>query len=183
MTSSLGLRRRRVTVAPHSGLWASAYEAERKRLSDGLRDLVVDIQHVGSTAVPDLCAKPIIDIAIAVSDMSCFGQITERLTAMGYAYEVDAGSEGGHIFVRESAPGITTHHVHVVELNDEQWKNYLHFRDRLRQEPALREEYSRLKLSLGQRYAQDREGYTSAKAEFINGVISRTLNEHASESL
>ena len=173
MNGSLGLAPEDVRVEPHSDEWGEAYETERVRLAGALGDLVVDIQHVGSTAVPGLAAKPIVDIAIAIPEASFAQRVSQVLTTLGYEFAVDAGNEGGLIFFRESNPPLRTHHVHIVEHRDPQWRNYLKFRDLLRADSDLRSKYARLKDRLVRDYANDRPGYTNAKTEFIRTALAR----------
>ena len=171
MKSSIGLEPAQVRVAPHSEEWQAAYEDERALLVAALGELVVDIQHVGSTAVTGLAAKPIIDIAIAIEDDALAADVSQKLEELGYKFAVDAGSEGGLIFYRESHPPLRTHHVHVVRFDDPQWRNYLSFRDRLRADPAMRGRYAALKERLAKAFADDREAYTEAKTEFVRSVL------------
>ena len=143
MKRGIGLEPAKVRVTPHSEHWQDSYDAEHKALSEALGDLAVDIQHVGSTAVPGLPAKPIIDIAIAIESPDSAAEVSEVLKQIGYRFAVDAGSEGGLIFFREPDPPLRTHHVHVVCFDDPQWRNYLSFRDRLRDDERLRSAYAR----------------------------------------
>lgn len=94
-------------------------------------------------------------------------ELVEPLTKIGYIYRGDGGDNGGHLFVKESAPDVRTVHLHVVVYGDWQWQNYLRFRDLLRWDGHLRREYAILKQELGVRYADDRKAYTAAKEDFI----------------
>lgn len=171
MGTDLGLAAGIVRLQRHSDKWSRAYEAERATLRQALGDLAMDIEHVGSTAVPGLEAKPIIDIAIAIAEEADAGPVSDRLLELGYGFAVDAGSAGGLIFFKESAAPIRTHHVHVVRADDAQWRNYLAFRDRLRADTRLRAEYAQLKQRLAREFASDRDGYTAAKTEFIARAV------------
>jgi len=173
LNSTLGLAPTSVQVSPYSGDWQQTFEAERDMLARNLGRLAIDIQHVGSTAVPGLSAKPIIDIAIAITDESLAGRVSAVLKGLGYRFAVDAGHEGGLIFYRETEPPLRTHHVHVVTIDDSQWRNYLRFRDLLRTDASLRSEYAALKEKLARRFATDRQGYTEAKTEFVRSALAR----------
>lgn len=133
--------------------------------------LVIDTQHVGSTAVPDLPAKPILDIAAGVTMLDSMPELVERLTRIDYIYRGDHGDDGGHIFVAESSPDVRTIHMHVVEYGCKQWRDYLLFRDLLRENTALRQEYARLKKELARVHGNDRESYTTSKETFIRGIL------------
>lgn len=168
----LGLQRGTIRVAPADAEWATAFATEHLRLQASIGHLVVDIQHVGSTAVPGLDAKPVIDIAIAVASPGSIAHCQPELLAMGYQDLGDDGHDGGYLFVREQEPEVRTHHLHIVSRDDPQWANYRWFRDRLRADNALRDEYAALKHALQADFARNRRGYTAAKDPFIRRVLA-----------
>ncbi len=168
----IGLKKGTVQVVAYDPGWPGLFEQERRVLHEHIGQLVLDIQHVGSTAVPGLDAKPIIDIAVAVASAAVIPQCRQPLAALGYIDRGDAGQDGGYLFVKESAPDIRTHHLHVVAIDDPQWRNYLLLRDRLRADETVRTRYAQLKRALQQQFAQDRKGYTAAKHDFIRGVLA-----------
>jgi GrpB-like predicted nucleotidyltransferase (UPF0157 family) len=168
----IGLQHGIVLVVPHCTDWLILFDQERAVLHDRIGQYVVDIQHVGSTAVPGLVAKPIIDIAVAIDSPVLVAQCQESLCDLGSRYRGDSGSEGGHLFVKESSPQVRTHHLHVVTMDDPQWRNYLLFRDRLNGNATLRTQYSELKKSLQAEFPNDRHAYTKAKEDFIRTVLS-----------
>lgn len=172
----IGLKRGKVRVVEHDPGWSALFARERDRLHHRLDDLVEDIQHVGSTAVPDLPAKPILDIAMAIPALDLIPVIAEKLTEICYIYHGDTGEDGGHLFVKESESDTRTVHLHVVEINDQQWANYIAFRQALREDESLHNRYAEIKLDLARRYANDRESYPSAKDEFIRGVLDQAVN-------
>ena len=169
----IGLKRGTVRVVSSANEWPLAFAQERHCLCTRLGHLVLDIQHIGSTAVPGLAAKPIIDIAVAVASRADVQRCRPLLVALGYLDRGDRGRKGGYVFVRERAPEVRTHHLHMVTSDDPQWANYLRFRDRLRVDAALREEYAALKWKLQERFAGDRQGYTAAKDAFIRRVLGQ----------
>ena len=169
--TTIGLRRHTVRVVAHRHEWHALFESERRALLGRVGHLAVDVQHVGSTAVDGLEAKPIIDIALAVTSAEDVPRLRRPLEGLGYVYRGDAGSDGGHLFVKESAPDVRTHHLHVVSVDDAQWHQWVLFRDRLRADGALRARYAGLKKVLKERYAEDRKGYTEAKHEFVRGLV------------
>jgi GrpB-like predicted nucleotidyltransferase (UPF0157 family) len=169
--SAIGLKRHTVRVVAHRAQWRGLFERELHALLECVGHLVVDIQHVGSTAVPGLDAKPIIDIALAVPSTGVIPRLGRALGDLGYIYRGDAGGVGGHLFVKESAPDVRTHHLHVVAVGDPQWREWLLFRDELRADETLRARYAALKKDLQERFAEDRRGYTEAKNEFIRGLV------------
>jgi GrpB-like predicted nucleotidyltransferase (UPF0157 family) len=152
----LGLQRGTVRVVPYNAQWVSLFQEERKRLTDALGTLALDIQHIGSTAVPGLAAKPLLDIGIAVA-----------------AEESVAACEG-HFFDRGSEQQLT-HYLHMLLMSSSGWQNYLRFRDYLITHPASRDAYMQLKQALATQYANDRAAYTAAKAQFIQGILAQEV--------
>jgi GrpB-like predicted nucleotidyltransferase (UPF0157 family) len=170
----IGLKRGTVQVVPYREDWPGLFEQERHLLHERIGRHVLDIQHVGSTAVPGLDAKPILDIAVGVASISVISRCRPPLHDLCYIDRGDCGTEGGYLFVRESAPDVRTHHLHIVTVDDPQWSNYLEFGNVLRADDAVRSRYSQLKKTLQVRFAEDRRAYTKAKDDFIRGVLSGT---------
>jgi GrpB-like predicted nucleotidyltransferase (UPF0157 family) len=170
---NIGLKYGTVEIVPHHTGWQGAYAREHAKLDSALSGMGCRIEHVGSTAVPELPAKPIIDIAVGLSPESSLESVITILKAMGYIYRGDAGSSGGHIFVRESAPLVRTHHIHVVFTGDPQWEEYLLFRDLLRKNPKIRETYAAEKLALAERYPMDRRSYTNGKDRLVRRLLDQ----------
>ncbi|MEI8063824.1 MAG: GNAT family N-acetyltransferase [Verrucomicrobiota bacterium] len=167
----IGLKRQTVQVVAHDPSWATLAAAACHEMQRAGGDLLADVQHVGSTAVPGLPAKPILDLTAGVRTLEAIPEIIRRLTAIGYLYRGDEGDAGGHLFLRESAPDIRTIHLHVVEYNGNQWKNDLLFRNLLRQDAQLRQQYAKLKQRLAGEFGNNRKAYTAAKKEFIHEVL------------
>jgi GrpB-like predicted nucleotidyltransferase (UPF0157 family) len=173
----IGLQRGTVEVVTYHENWHDLFEQERRALHQHVGHLVLDIQHVGSTAVPGLDAKPILDIAVAVASVAVIPQCRQPLCAFGYLDRGDRGSDGGYLFVKDSASDVRTHHLHIVASDDPQWGNYLRFRDILRADETLRTRYAQLKQALQKQFTQDRKGYTDAKQAFIRGILRQHLKE------
>lgn len=167
----LGLQRGTIRIVPADPSWSRDFADEQERLHGAIGDLVVDIQHVGSTAVPGLDAKPIIDIAVAVERLDVIAGCRPLLLSLGYLDRGDAGGDGGYLFVKERDPEVRTHHLHIVTPDDPQWANYIRFRDHLRADDALSDEYGVLKRTLQDHFAHNRRGYTEAKGPFIRRVL------------
>jgi GrpB-like predicted nucleotidyltransferase (UPF0157 family) len=133
----------------------------------------VAVEHEGSTAVPELLSKPILDIAIGLShdaDMSVVAVVLQRL---GYEFRGDKGDEGGLLFVLEDRPLHRIAHVHVVRFDDSQWRRYVSTRDRLRTDAVARREYEDLKRRLAKQFTRARAAYTTAKEAFISSLLER----------
>lgn len=161
-----------VALRPYNASWPGRYMAERRRLLALLPTTFIDIQHIGSTAVPELEAKPIIDILAGVASLVVAESLAERLCSSGYttSAEFNETLTDRQWFMRW-ADGHRTHHLHVVVHGSSVWHQHLQFRDALRSNPQLAVDYARLKTELAARHAHDREAYTDAKSAFILSVV------------
>jgi len=165
-----GLQHGRVRLARAHKAWATHYQTEKARIVAALAGGQLRIDHVGSTSVPGLHAKPIVDISLVVSrDNDIFPAVT-ALTNAGYEYRGDKADAGGHLLIW-AQDSIVYSHVHLVAQSDPQWRGYLLFRDKLRKDPALRRRYAELKAALAARFPTDRPAYTDGKATFIRSVL------------
>jgi GrpB-like predicted nucleotidyltransferase (UPF0157 family) len=163
-----------VIVEPYDPDWPAKFEAERKVLAAVLAPwLVGPIEHIGSTAVPGLPAKPVIDIMGAVRDLSSSKPALKALLPLSYCY-FDYRADVMHWFCKPSDTE-RTHHLHLVPFESELWHERLAFRDRLRSDEATRLAYRDLKLRLAFEFRDDREAYTAAKTGFIQSVLERVL--------
>ena len=137
---------------------------------------IIDIQHVGSTAIPGMSAKPIIDIQIAVDSLLAIHQLAiEILTTHGYVYW-DKNPDRERMFFAKGMPPFgekRTHHVHIVEPSSQHWQEKILFRDYLIAHPETAREYENLKKKLARLYAHDREQYTESKTKFIHDVLRK----------
>lgn len=161
-----------IRLAPYDDRWPLQFADERERLRTRFAH-VSKIEHVGSTAVPGLQAKPIIDILAGVESMAVADRLFEPLLAHGYttSREFNATLADRRWFMR-SANGRRTHHLHVVVAGDPTWTQWLRFRDVLRADGVLAQQYGALKAELAAKYRHDREAYTHAKSEFVAAAIA-----------
>ena len=168
-----------IVVVPYDEAWPSLFEEERARIERAIGPWAEEIEHVGSTAVPGLAAKPIIDIMVGVKSLENSPILVERLVSIGYEYVPEFVQVlPFRRYFRKMREGRRTHQVHLVERsNTEWWDRHLLFRDYLRVHPEVAEEYARLKYELSNRFGEDREAYTDAKTEFISEVVRRA-QEH-----
>jgi GrpB-like predicted nucleotidyltransferase (UPF0157 family) len=168
----IGLEHDTVRLAPYDPGWGRLYEAERARLRAAVGEHVLDIQHVGSTALPGIVAKPILDIAIAVRSFEAAYACVAPIEALGYAYKGENGIPRRHYFVRrDPETGRTLVHLHMNELDGPDWENQILFRDYLLAHPEAAAQYAALKCDLAAQYPHDREAYTDAKAPFIQHIL------------
>lgn len=161
-----------VRIAPWSAKWPAMFEREAAELRRAIGPWIEGgVHHVGSTAVPGLAAKPVIDIMVGVRSLdgsrACFGE----LAALDYLY-APYRAEEMHWFCKPD-PARRTHHLHLVPAGSERYLRTLAFRDRLRGDPDLAAGYEALKRRLAAAHAEDREAYTRAKAPFIEAALAQ----------
>jgi len=160
-----------VELVPYDSAWPAKFETERDVLATILKPWIIGkIEHIGSTAVPELTAKPVIDIMAPIRTLESSRAAIEAATGIGYVY-YPYKAEVMHWFCKPS-PSYRTHHLHLVPLSSPLWEQRLLFRDALRHSQALAAEYAQLKLRLAQQYRTDREAYTEGKTPFIQHVLS-----------
>ncbi len=147
--------------------WPGRFTTEAATLRAALGPRARAVAHVGSTAVPGLAAKPVIDILVGSDDLDA---CVEPIRNLGYSYWADEG-DPEHRFLLRCADGVRTHHVHVVGSGADGWRAPLAFRDALRADPALAGRYAVLKRRLAAAHHDDREAYTAAKADFVRQAI------------
>ncbi|MFI7080034.1 GrpB family protein [Micromonospora sp. NPDC049903] len=170
-------RRDRITIVAYDPRWPASFDHQRNRIEAALGNgLVGRVEHVGSTAVPGLAAKPIIDMLALVSD---YDQTAGLVTALGDIGWVHAPEPGDHERRKWSFcyPDVVwrTHHLHIWEVGSPDWRRLLPFRDYLRRHPDLAAEYARLKAELAAVDDSDRPRYRSGKAPFIQDILRRAV--------
>jgi GrpB-like predicted nucleotidyltransferase (UPF0157 family) len=165
-----------VEIVDYDARWSLLFNEEARRLRAALDpSLIVGLEHFGSTAISGLCAKPIIDILIAVRSLAAAqATFVEALRNLDYVYWADNPKQDRMFFVKGMPPfgSRRSHHVHVTEPHGEMWRR-LAFRDYLRAHPAEAETYARLKRRLAADHPTDREAYTAAKSAYVEGVMRK----------
>lgn len=178
-----------IVVLPYDPRWPAVFEALREVFQRGLGELAIGIEHVGSTAVPGLPAKPILDIDVVVSARSHIPQAIERLVTLGYRHEGDLGIPGREAFARDGAEDVPLdgtarrwpdHHLYLCLADSHELHRHLTFRDWLRSHPESAAEYGALKLHLSQVHREDRTAYTEAKTEFVEAILRESGEASAS---
>jgi GrpB-like predicted nucleotidyltransferase (UPF0157 family) len=166
-------------IVPYDPAWVAAFDAEAVRLRAALGAVAVRIDHHGSTSIPGLAAKPIIDIQISVATLQPMATYAEPLASLGYVHVPDPDDAICPFFHRP-AEWPHTHHVHVVEAGGLEERRTLAFRDYLREHAEVAGEYERLKYTIGAqlapRDAETREAYARAKSDFIERIVAAALS-------
>jgi GrpB-like predicted nucleotidyltransferase (UPF0157 family) len=151
--------------------WPNLYEREQAILAKAFSHLHPHIEHIGSTAVPGLCAKPIIDIMVGVPGLEEADRYIPLVRSLGYVH-MKQEDEGRRVFFRKGMP--RTHHLHIVAFGSDDWHSHLSFRELLRNDPDLRGRYADLKRRSAKMHREDREAYVRSKQGFIQGVVGMT---------
>ncbi|ASS69150.1 GrpB family protein [Paenibacillus sp. RUD330] len=152
--------------------WQMEYESEKAHILAALAGESIRVEHIGSTSVPGLAAKPILDIAVGVEQLAVADSFIQPLAALGYEY-VPKPQFPERRFFRRGQWGKGTHHLHVYEIGSKEWKDNLLFRDSLRSDSGLLRQYAELKADLASRHPDDRAAYTAHKGPFIRTVMER----------
>ena len=156
------------SIAPYDPVWPLDFAAEADRLAESCRDLPLRIEHIGSTAVPGLSAKPIIDILIGVPPRAAREPYVAAIRGLGYEHRGAAGIPGRNYFRRGSP---RTHHIHLVSWSSALWRDHLLFRDWLRRNESAALEYAVLKRELAAMFADNRLRYSESKGPFIKATL------------
>ncbi|MGG3586019.1 hypothetical protein CN890_18385 [Priestia megaterium] len=167
----LGIERGLVKLEPYNDKWSKLFDEERELLSSQLKELISAIEHVGSTSIEGLFAKPIIDIAIGVSSLDVIIELKEKVKDLGYV-EVPVSIDGKHVFARYKEKKIT-HFLHVMIYNQSLWIDQISFRDYLRSDTDAKIEYIKIKEELANKYSNDVVSYTNEKGEFVDHILKR----------
>ncbi len=158
-----------IQIVPYDPAWPVTLQTLRSRLYDAVGHLAVAVEHVGSTAVSGLAAKPILDVDVVMRSASDLADAICRLGGIGYVHLGDQGVPGREAFA--GPQGSPQHHLYLVVQGSEALRNHVQFRDYLRAHPDKAAEYSLLKRKLALRFRDDRDGYTEGKTEFVKGVL------------
>jgi GrpB-like predicted nucleotidyltransferase (UPF0157 family) len=166
-----------VLVQAYDPAWPARFEDERCLLQPVLSEFITGgIHHVGSTAVPGLDAKPVIDILVGVGDLAAARTCIDLVAPLGYLhapYRV-----GEMLWFCKPHPARRTHHLHLVPAGSARYQDELRFRDYLREYARARADYARLKHDLAARHRQDRESYTEGKTAFVHEILRRASGTH-----
>ena len=163
----------KVVVVPHDPSWSGRYEVESGRIARALGPNAVAVHHIGSTAIPNIYAKPIIDMLVEVGDIDQVGARNPAMEALGYEAMGEFGIEGRRYFRKDNEAGIRTHQAHIFMCGSPQIERHLDFRDFLLEHPEWAERYSELKRRLAKVHSDDIEGYMDGKDPFIKEVGRR----------
>ena len=169
---TLGLEAGVVRLVPYDPEWGKLFIAEAERLQNlfSAAGLIATLEHTGSTAIPGLPAKPILDILGGYPAGASAADYIDVLTSADYIHRGEQGIPGREFFRRGSP---RSYHLHLTAIDSQFWRDHLTFRDRLRADDSLRDAYGALKQTLATRFPLDREAYIDAKGPFVKQVLNR----------
>ncbi|MDP2860788.1 MAG: GrpB family protein [bacterium] len=178
----IGLKRGTVKLVPHNPKWSELFEQEKQLLKNTFGDIIIAIEHIGSTAIPGIPTKPIIDMDIGVESLEVARNMKEKFEKLGYEHRpfvpghIKEESKWQELYVK-GPEAKRTHHAHITVYGNSHWKNDLLFRDYLRKNSARAKQYAELKQELAEKYADDRETYTKNKEQLINDTLETAKKE------
>jgi GrpB-like predicted nucleotidyltransferase (UPF0157 family) len=168
-----------ITIDPYDPAWPARFDVEAVNIRRLLGALALRVEHVGSTAVPGLSAKPVVDIQVSVPSLEPMGYFIGRLSQIGYDHVPLGAFDRVYPFFQKPADWPSTHHVHLCLIGSEQERRHLAFRDYLRNHPLVAAEYVTLKRQLASANLGDtiesQERYSLSKSEFVNSVLNRAF--------
>ena len=161
------MKTRKVIVLPYDEAWKTAFEAIKAEIESALGELILGIEHVGSTSVEGMSAKPCIDLDVIIKDDSMLDTVIERLSEIGYIHEGDLGIKGREAFKYTDKPHLMTHHLYVCTESSDELRRHIVFRDFLRNNPDAAKRYSAVKEMAAKLYPNDIDKYIEYKSPCI----------------
>ncbi|MGN0635386.1 MAG: GrpB family protein [Acutalibacteraceae bacterium] len=162
-----------VVVLPYDAAWEQNFTAIKDEIQQALGEMALRIEHVGSTSVKGLSAKPIIDMNVVIRDNSVLDAVIAALQEIGYQHEGDLGIRGREAFRYDGKSHLQAHHLYVCPQDSEELKRHIAFRDYLRSHPKAVREYSRIKEEGASLYPQDIDRYIEHKSSFIEKIYAQ----------
>lgn len=170
-----GLPTPRVVVVPHDPRWASAFAESAVSIQATLGDNLRELHHIGSTSIPAMPAKPIIDMLAVVADLAAVDAAAPAMQALGYISKGEHGIAGRRFLYRNDAAGTRTHQIHAFAVGSPHIARHLAFRDFVRAHPQIAWQYAELKQMLAKRHPNDLEAYMDGKDPFIKEIERRAM--------
>ena len=172
----------KVEVVAHDPRWRDEFGAEAKRVAAALGENAVAVHHIGSTAIPNIYAKPVVDLLVEVRDVAEVDGRSPAMESLGYEVMGEYGIPGRRYFRKDDREGIRTHHVHAFAAGSAEVERHLAFRDYLLAHPSEAQSYSELKRRLAVEHPQSFDGYMDGKDAFIKDIDRRAARWRASQA-
>ena len=174
---------RTILIDSYNSQWKTEFQKIKNMLYPYISDIIVDIVHVGSTSVPGLPAKPIIDFIIIIDSYDEFPELMKRLEPFGYQHDGDGGIPGRERIKGGLYDGFMDYHMYVCPKHSEELRRQILFRDYLTKYPETAKIYGDLKIRLSQQFPHDIDGYTDGKHEFVENILEEAQKENSIENL
>jgi len=171
----MGLKVGTVSLENYNSQWKEEFSKEKENLIIMFGDIALSVEHVGSTSIEGLSAKPIIDISIGIKNLNDFEKVKTKFTENA-EYSVKEDSLSNEVLIRKGPEDNRTHFIHVMEIESPRYRNTIEFRDYLRSNPSELKKYEDLKYELAEKYPNDRKMYTSSKNDFIVSILEKINN-------
>ena len=169
----LGLKRKIVKLVDYNPKWVKTFKDEKNKIKKVFGDSVLDIEHMGSTSIPGIKAKPIMDLMVAIPDINKYKDYIKGFNKIGYKFRKDyRETHQEHILFVKGPEDKRTHYLKLCEFNSEFWNENILFRDYLINHPDVAKEYEKLKIELNKKYSKDRDTYTDKKSTFIKDILT-----------
>lgn len=167
------MRTKKVIVVPYDYRWKEEFEIIKLYLEKAIKNSIISIEHVGSTSVEGLSAKPIIDIDVVIKNYDSFQGVKSGLECLGYHHEGDLGIKDREAFKYTEKCEFMAHHLYVCPQNSQELKRHIAFRDYLKTHDEDRDKYSEIKLQASKKYPTDIDGYIETKSPLINEIYKK----------
>lgn len=167
------MRTKKIIVLPYDKAWSSAFEDIKKEIENALGGLIIGVEHVGSTSVEGMSAKPCIDLDVIIKDYSVFGDVVQKLEAIGYIHEGNLGIKDREAFKYSDKPHLMTHHLYVCPQYSEELRRHITFRDFLRTNPEAVRQYSQVKETAARLFPDDIDKYINYKSPCIEELYKK----------
>ena len=167
------MKTKKVIVLPYDEKWKSDFEKIKNELVAAIGDLIIGIEHVGSTSVEGMSAKPCIDIDVVIKDYSVFSEVVKGLSAIGYIHEGDLGIKDREAFKYSDKPHLQTHHLYVCPQNSAELHRHITFRNFLRNNPDAVKKYSQIKETAAELYPDSIDKYIQYKSPCIEELYKK----------
>lgn len=174
----------KITLVKYNTDWPKMFEKERHLLLQALKNSVVQVEHIGSTSVPGLLSKPIIDIMVGLYDFSIADSTIPKIVNLGYTYFPEFEDVmPNRRFFKKLVNGTATYHIHMTEIDSKFWQRHLLFRDYLKENPNVTKKYALLKKELAKQDWEDSNDFAKAKTAFIKKIEEQVTNSFNQESI
>lgn len=165
-----------IEIVPYDPQWKTAFEKLKEMIISYIGDLIIRVEHVGSTSVEGLAAKPVIDLDVVIDNYDVLPAIIKRLEDQGYEYQGNMGIEGREAFQRKFQDEHMKYHLYVCPKDGQGYLEHIALRDYLRENELARNEYQQLKIKLAEQHRFDIDSYCENKTTFITDILKKTLN-------